>query len=393
MGEQGSTAHAVRTRPRDRREQILTAAATAFSRRGYHATTLAHIADAAGISAPAMYRHFGNKYELFAETNRVIAVRVRDRLDAVPVRPDEPEAELRNLLASFATLIAENRHSADLHSREPSILADADRALVREVRIALHRRARGLLQAMRADLSRADADVLAAAMFIVVVSPSTHRIPAARKAIVDLTAGAAITLAAVELPPALPSGVSRGLVPSGRREAILARAVDLFAAHGYHDVSVEQIASAVGMPTSGVYRHFPSKQAVLVAALSRASDRATAAIATGLASAADPADALSTLTGEYARLCAADPAIITVYLSNLGAIDGDEHVALRRQQRTNVDEWATWLQSARPDVGSAAARFLVHASLNTMSDLTSGRHPVDSRRAAALGSAVLWAPA
>ena len=47
------------------------------------------------------------------------------------------------------------------------------------------------------------------------------------------------------------------------REKIFDAAIDLFSRQGYDGVSVRQIAGAVGLTESAVYRHYPSKEAIL----------------------------------------------------------------------------------------------------------------------------------
>jgi AcrR family transcriptional regulator len=54
-----------RIRGPERRRRILDAAAGAFAARGYHATSVGEIAEAAGITKPVIYDHFGSKRELF----------------------------------------------------------------------------------------------------------------------------------------------------------------------------------------------------------------------------------------------------------------------------------------------------------------------------------------
>jgi TetR/AcrR family transcriptional regulator, cholesterol catabolism regulator len=53
------------------------------------------------------------------------------------------------------------------------------------------------------------------------------------------------------------------------RERILAAAIRLFAIHGFDACTVKQIATEVGIKAPGLYAHFPSKEAVLAAAMSR----------------------------------------------------------------------------------------------------------------------------
>jgi AcrR family transcriptional regulator len=56
-----------RLKPEVRRERLLEAAASVFAERGYEAARIEQIADAAGVSAGLLYRHFAGKRELYAE--------------------------------------------------------------------------------------------------------------------------------------------------------------------------------------------------------------------------------------------------------------------------------------------------------------------------------------
>jgi AcrR family transcriptional regulator len=53
-----------------RREQIARAAVEQFSARGIHSTSMANIIEASGLSAGAIYRHFGSKDEIIASVAR-----------------------------------------------------------------------------------------------------------------------------------------------------------------------------------------------------------------------------------------------------------------------------------------------------------------------------------
>lgn len=52
-----------------------------------------------------------------------------------------------------------------------------------------------------------------------------------------------------------------------RREEILDAAARVFAARGYADTEVQQVADALGVGKATVYRHFPTKEALFLAAL------------------------------------------------------------------------------------------------------------------------------
>lgn len=378
-----------RTRRSDRREIVLRTASEVFGVRGYAGTRLTDIATEVGISTPALYRHFATKYELFAAAVDRQSTDVESAISAVP-RHNEPRHELAAVLAAFTDTVMEHRRAGNLYRWERRVLDDADRTHTREVRIRLHRRLRMLIETARPTLDRPTADLLAVAALSIAASPATHRIAMGRRAATELVSTAAVALIDVEFPdPAPVFAHPPGLTPIGRRESILAASVSLFAGQGFHEVTVEDIGAAVGLPASGVYRHFESKAAILAAACWRTADRTTDAVAVALSQAQTPRDALVELTSRYSALCVDDPDIMAVYLSGAGALDDNDLRALRRQQRTTVDEWATWVVRARPELTSAAARYLVHASLNLASDLVTGRPGVDAPTVAAVSAAVL----
>lgn len=63
------------------------------------------------------------------------------------------------------------------------------------------------------------------------------------------------------------------------RTALLDAAQERFAAHGFVGTSIRDLATAVGIKESSVYKHFTSKQALLDAVLDRARDRLAAVAA------------------------------------------------------------------------------------------------------------------
>lgn len=71
------------------RRRLLEAAATAFSRRGYHGTATADIAAAAGVSEPTLFKHFGSKHALLVAALSQTARDLMAELDA----PLDPAAD------------------------------------------------------------------------------------------------------------------------------------------------------------------------------------------------------------------------------------------------------------------------------------------------------------
>src|SRR5690606_9708054 len=74
-------------RPKDRKEQLAAVAAKLFCERGFHEVGITDIAAAAGITGPALYRHFADKQAILAH---VVALAI-DHLATATAQPD-PEA-------------------------------------------------------------------------------------------------------------------------------------------------------------------------------------------------------------------------------------------------------------------------------------------------------------
>lgn len=377
-----------RRRPADRRRLIVDAAAKAFSDGGYHAVRLEDIADAVGISAPALYRHFPNKYALFAETTAVLAASLRAALDAVPEGGD---GELRTLLEAMTLASFENRRTGGLYRWESRYLEPEDRAIVLDVVVHQHRRVRAAARRLRPDLGEVDANLVVAAMTSVAASPTTHRASLPAREVTTLIPDAAIDLLDAALPePAAPrEPAGHGLVPSAKREAILTEAVILFADRGFRDVTIEDIAHAADLPASGVYRHFPSKVAILEAAFRRATDRVTTATSDALASSTTPREAITAMVHRYVQLSCSSTELISVYETEIGHVTPGARAELRGQQRITVEEWATWVGRERRDLPLTHARFLVHAALNVVTDLSRLKPQPAPERIEALSTRIL----
>ncbi|OYD66661.1 TetR/AcrR family transcriptional regulator [Rhodococcus sp. OK302] len=71
----------------------------------------------------------------------------------------------------------------------------------------------------------------------------------------------------IETSDTAPATAKKTLRPRNRKAQIIAVAREQFGASGYHNVSMEGIASAVGITAGALYRHFPNKQELLAQAM------------------------------------------------------------------------------------------------------------------------------
>jgi AcrR family transcriptional regulator len=98
-----------RLRSEERREQLLSVAATLFASTGYEATTMDQVAQAAGVTKPLLYQHFDSKHALYEELVTTAATALLDRL-AVAASPEASPREKveRGFDAYFTALLGED---------------------------------------------------------------------------------------------------------------------------------------------------------------------------------------------------------------------------------------------------------------------------------------------
>jgi TetR/AcrR family transcriptional regulator, acrAB operon repressor len=96
------------------RETVLDAALAVFSRQGYAATTLDHIAQEAGVTRGAIYWHFGGKAELYNALLEERFARAFAGVAKLLAEPGPPLQIIRRLLVWQMTLIEEDAEYRDV---------------------------------------------------------------------------------------------------------------------------------------------------------------------------------------------------------------------------------------------------------------------------------------
>jgi AcrR family transcriptional regulator len=144
---------------------------------------------------------------------------------------------------------------------------------------------------------------------------------------------------------------------------------------------MEDNAAAVGIPTSGIYKYFSGKSDILVAIFRRAADRVSAEMASIVATASDPEEALSAVIDAYVTRSFDQPEIEYVYYSErLNMSPADQRI-IRDLQRSTVESWVELVVAIRPGWSAAEARFAVHAAMAQVVDLGRLVRYADSREA------------
>ncbi len=162
-----------------------------------------------------------------------------------------------------------------------------------------------------------------------------------------------------------------------RREQILATAADLFAARGFHGVSVAELGAACGISGPALYKHFPSKQAMLAEMLTSISERLLeVGRERAEAAAGDAAEALRSLVDWHVEFATEHRPLIVVQDRDWESLPEVARDAVRRLQRAYIGVWVEQLRTLRPDLSDAAAHAAVQAAFGLLNSTPRAGHNI-----------------
>jgi AcrR family transcriptional regulator len=126
------------------------------------------------------------------------------------------------------------------------------------------------------------------------------------------------------------------------------------------------IGAEAGIVGSGIYRHFDSKDAILIALLDQVMGRLQAGAAKILASAPDDHTALSDLVRDHIRVAVQDRSVLAVFHREIHNLPDDDRRRLRRTQRHYIEDWVHVLAPLRRDLADGELRLAVHAAIGAV---------------------------
>jgi AcrR family transcriptional regulator len=151
-------------RKSDRRLQLLAAAERLFAERGFSAVRLEDIGAAAGVSGPAIYRHFPNKESLLVELLVGISTRLLDGAREVRSRHSAASA-LDGLIDFHLDFVLGEPDLIRIQDRDLAYLPDAAERQVRRAQRQYVEVWVGVLRELDPELAETDARLMAHAAF------------------------------------------------------------------------------------------------------------------------------------------------------------------------------------------------------------------------------------
>ncbi|MFI1928053.1 TetR/AcrR family transcriptional regulator [Streptomyces sp. NPDC020377] len=357
-----SARSAAAARPRNRKQLIVEAAGQVFSERGYHTASMEEVAAEVGISAAALYRHFPNKYALFAECADVMVDGLVTALDEVP-----SGATLVDVLTAITRITVAHRASGGVYRWEARYLNREDR---RRLAAKFARLVERVDEAVQREHPLPDERLRAMAALGAIGSITMHHTSIAGRRAEELLLASALGVAATDPAARRPGGRPVELparpVPRTRRAEILAASVPLFARDGFSSVTNGQIAEAVGLTPSALYRHYPGKIDILAAACLQAAGLLAQGVEQSLREVVGPHDAVVALAATYVAYSFEHTELNSVAEAELAGLPAGLRRPVVLAQRDHIAVWEQQLRLARPELDPRQARVLVHSGFGVV---------------------------
>ncbi len=131
-------------------------------------------------------------------------------------------------------------------------------------------------------------------------------------------------------------------------------------------MSIAEIGAAAGITGSGIYRHFDSKSAVLVALFDRVIDELLRDEQKIVDTIVDLRAALDRLIAGQVEFVVGNRELAQVYYSEINNLPEEDRRRLRRKQRLYLEEWVHLVDELREDLTDTEARAVVHAVIGAI---------------------------
>lgn len=92
-----------------RRRQLLDVAFDRFATKGFHTTTMAEIAEAAGVTKPVLYQHFQSKRRLYLELLDDVGSSLMDEIAKATAGADGPHAQVEAGFRAYVAFMTDRR--------------------------------------------------------------------------------------------------------------------------------------------------------------------------------------------------------------------------------------------------------------------------------------------
>lgn len=128
--------------------------------------------------------------------------------------------------------------------------------------------------------------------------------------------------------------------PEERREEILDAATELFAAHGYAEACTQEVADRLGIGKGTIFRHFPTKRDLFLAAVDRVMRGLRGRIDEAVQGVDDPLERISTAVRTFLAFFAAHPRYVELIVQERALFKDRTKPTYGVYREKNMARWA-----------------------------------------------------
>jgi AcrR family transcriptional regulator len=155
-----------------------------------------------------------------------------------------------------------------------------------------------------------------------------------------------------------------------RQRELIEAAARLFAQHGYHAVGINDISGELGLTGPAFYRHYPSKEAVLVAILDDAISHHLQEVGDLARGIVDPREALAAIIANHVKFVFDQTANIVTWRTEFRSLPAPDRHRLRYLQRLYTEEWVRALNQLRPELDIEQIRTMCQGAIALIQSAT-----------------------
>ncbi len=144
----------VRLPAAERRRQLLDEALEVFAARGFHATSMSDVAEAAGVTKPVLYQHFESKRHLYLELLDDVGGQLQSSIVEATGAAEGPRQQVEAGFAAYFRHVSTHRSAFTLLFGSGARLDGEFTAAVERVEVAIAAAVAGLIEADVDDLHR-----------------------------------------------------------------------------------------------------------------------------------------------------------------------------------------------------------------------------------------------
>jgi AcrR family transcriptional regulator len=191
------------------------------------------------------------------------------------------------------------------------------------------------------------------------------------------------------------AALARRALPGRRsglqRERIVAAAAELFRTRGYRGTSLGDIGAAVGTTGPAIYRHFPSKEAILLELVERAVRRSQRDVLTVLDQQLPPRETLEAIVRKAVDHVLEEADLVALADQEARHLSPRVRPRAAREQRAIAGAWMDALRAVRPELTDPEVRCLCTGAFALIRALPRGGAPPPERARALFTAAALAA--